>query len=439
MRPSTPNPRHLHSPLDAVLLSLTGASLSALLKLREIALEQMLWLYLVGGPVRDALMGMPIKDLDFVFEGDAPSLAARLAEEMGGRLVVHPSFGTASVVIDDATIDLVTARRETYPSPGVLPQVTPSGIDDDLARRDFTINAMALPLVQVRPQVLDPHAGIDDLQGGVIRILHPGSFVDDPTRLLRAVRYDQRFGFRMEEDTLRELQQAVADNCLSTVSGDRLRHELERMFEEERPELALGRSVRLGILAGIHPSLTDARTIERFAAFTQVSNGEPSTGQNPGGASLLSYLAALTYTLTVGEAEGVISRLNMPSDWARTVRNTVELRQLEPGLANPSLLDSQLVEMVEAYADDSLIAVAKVTESSTVAARLGRYLGELRHLSPELDGRDLMVLGVPEGPVMGKILKELRNAKLDGRVSDADDEKRLAQESLAQGEQIGNE
>ena len=121
------------------------------------------------------------------------------------------------------------------------------------------------------------------------------------------------------------------------------------------------------------------------------------------------------------------------------VRDAVELRQLEPGLADPSLLDSQLVEMVEDYAEDSLIAVAKVTGSSMAAERLGRYLEELRHLSPVLDGRDLMALGVQEGPVMGRVLKELKNAKLDGRVSDADDERRLALEFLAQGEQIGNE
>ena len=439
MRPSTPDPFHLQSPLDAVLRSLTGASLSVILKLREIALEQMLPLYIVGGPVRDALLGMPIKDLDFVLEGDAPSLAARLAEEMGGRLVVHPSFGTASVVIEGTTTDLVTARRETYPGPGVLPQVTPSGIDDDLARRDFTINAMALPLVQVHPHVLDPHAGVDDLRGGVVRILHPRSFVDDPTRLLRAARYEQRFGFRIEEDTLRELQQTVVDSCLSTVSGDRLRHELERMFEEERPEVAIGRSVSLGILAGVHPSLTDAKTIERFAALNQKSSVEPSAAQDSGGASPLSYLAALIYTLTVGDAEGVISRLNLPTDWARVVRSTVELKQMGPRLADPSLLDSQLVEIVEVYADDALSTVAKVTESSTVAERLERYLGELRQLSPALDGRALMALGVPKGPLMGKILKELRNAKLDGRVSDAEDERRIALAFLAQGEQIGNE
>jgi tRNA nucleotidyltransferase (CCA-adding enzyme) len=129
----------------------------------------------------------------------------------------------------------------------------------------------------------------------------------------------------------------------------------------------------------------------------------------------------------------------MPSDWARVVRNTVELKQLEPRLADISLLDSQVVEMVEPYTEAAVIAVSKVTKLPVAAERLGRYLSELRHLSPVLDGRDLMALGVPEGPVMGKILKELRNAKLDGRVRDIEDERRLTQELLAQGEQIGDE
>jgi tRNA nucleotidyltransferase (CCA-adding enzyme) len=418
------------------LLSLTGASLSVLQKLREIALEQAVPLYLVGGPVRDVLLGMPINDLDFVLEGDALSLAARLAKEMDGRLVVHPTFGTASVLIEGATADLVTARRETYPSPGALPEVTPSGIDDDLARRDFTINAMALPLAQESPQVLDLHDGIDDLRDGVVRVLHPGSFVDDPTRLLRAARYEQRFGFHIEEDTLIHLREAVESDCLSTISGDRLRHELERIFEEERPDLAIVRSVCLGILAGVHPSLAKS---EAVAAFAQASADEPDTSRSPGGESLLPYLAALTYTLTPGDAEGVIRRLSMPSDWARVVRNTVELKQLEPRLADISLLDSQVVEMVEPYTEAAVIAVSKVTKLPVAAERLGRYLSELRHLSPVLDGRDLMALGVPEGPVMGKILKELRNAKLDGRVRDIEDERRLTQELLAQGEQIGDE
>ncbi len=404
-------------------------------------------MYLVGGPVRDILMGMPIKDLDFVLEGDAPSLAARLAEEMDGRLVVHPSFGTASVVIEDATADLVTARRETYASPGALPDVTPSSIDDDLARRDFTINAMALPLGQESPEILDLHGGVEDMRIGGVRVLHDASFIDDPTRLLRAVRYEQRLGFRIEAGTLVRLQEAVVNGCLSAVSGDRLRHELERIFEEARPEPAVTRSVCLGILAGVHPALTQAKAVERLAAIVQdsiqdsirVSINEPGAGGSPGSKFPLSYLSALSYPLTPGDAEGVISRFNMPSDWARLVRDTVELRQLEPRLAVESISASQVVEMVESYTDAAVLTVAGVTDDPLTAERLGRYLREFRYLSPELDGRDLLALGVPEGPVIGKILKELRNAKLDGRISTVEDERRLAQEFLAQGERFGNE
>ena len=344
---------------------------------------------------------------------------------MDGRLVVHPSFGTASVVIEDATTDLVTARRETYPSPGALPDVTPSSIDDDLARRDFTINAMALPLGQESPEILDPHGGVEDMRIGGVRVLHDASFIDDPTRLLRAVRYEQRLGFRIEAGTLVRLEEAVVNGCLSAVSGDRLRHELERIFEEDRPELAVTRSVCLGILAGIHPALTQAKAVERSAAIVQDSIqgsiNKPGSGESSGSRFPLSYLSALSYPLTPGDAEGVLSRFNMPSDWARLVRDTVELRQLEPRLAVQSIPASQVVEMVESFTDAAVLTVAGVTDEPLAAERLGRYLREFRYLSPELNGRDLLALGVPEGPVIGKILKELRNAKLDGKISTVED------------------
>ena len=383
-------------------------------------------------------MGMPIKDLDFVLEGDAPSLAARLAEETDGRLVVHPTFGTASVLIDDATTDLVTARGETYPSPGALPIVTPSSIGDDLARRDFTINAMAVPLGRENPNILDPHGGIEDIRNGVVRVLHDASFIDDPTRLLRAVRYEQRLGFRVEDGTLGQLEEAVANGCLSTVSGDRLRHELERIFEEDRPAPAVIRSVCLGMLAGIHPSLSQAAAVERFAALAQDSIHEPGAGNATESRSPLSYLSALAYPLTPGDAEGVISRFNMPSDWARMVRDTVELRGLEPRLAARSFSNSQVVELLEPFDEVAVLTAARVTDVPLAAERLGRYLGELSHLSTELDGRDLLALGVPEGPMMGKILKELRDAKLDGRIRTMEDERRVALDILALGGKIGN-
>ena len=235
-------------------------------ELRRRSLAESLPVYLVGGPVRDVLMGKPIKDLDFVVEGHAPLLAGQIAESLGGRVLVHPAFGTATVTLDEAHIDLVTARSEVYPHPGALPQVTPSGMEDDLSRRDFTMNALALPIYQENPQVLDHHGGVEDIRLRTVRALHSDSFRDDPTRLLRAVRYEQRLGFQIEEDTLGWMREAVTQGYIGYVTGDRLRHEIERTFQEENPSPALCRAASLGILPGIHPSLTDVGRMERLAS-----------------------------------------------------------------------------------------------------------------------------------------------------------------------------
>ena len=245
------------------------------------------------------------------------------------------------------------------------------------------------------------------------------------------------------KSSLRLLREAVANRCLSAVSGDRLRHELDRIFEEDRPGQAVTRSVCLGILAGIHPALSQTKAVERFAALAQEFNrdpiNEPGADKSPGNPSTLCYLAALTYPLTPGDAEGVISRFNMPAGWARVVRDTVELRLLEPRLAAKSILASQVVELLESYTEAALLTVARVTDEPPAAQWLERYLGELRYSSPELDGRDLLALGVPEGPLMGEILKELRNAKLDGGIRTVEDERRVVREILELGGQIGNE
>lgn len=157
----------------------------------------------------------------------------------------------------------------------------------------------------------------------------------------------------------------------------------------------------------------------------------PLAAPEVGGAGPLVYLAALVYPLAPGEAEGVIRRLNTPKPWTQVVRDTVGLKQREPQLSAPSLLDSQLVRLVEEFDEAAVLTVSRVTNSPPVAQCLSRYLKELRHLSPKLDGRDLLALGVPSGPLVGQILRELRDATLDGRVSTEEGERRLVQESLA--------
>ena len=392
--------------------------------LQCLAADRNLAVYLVGGPVRDWLLGLPLKDLDFAVVGDAPALARVLAERVGGRAVVHQRFGTATVSLDNVRIDLVTARRESYPVPGALPQVKPASLHDDLARRDFSVNAMALPLGGSLESVLDPMSGREDLDKGLIRILHPASFRDDPTRLFRAVRYEQRLGFRLEAETERELAAALADKCLDTVSGDRLRHELERIFEEELPGKALARTVEVGILPALSPPLHRTDYIAQWAAARKELVA-------PAPASNLDWLAALAYPLSTGDAEEVIRRLNMPASWVRIMRDSVRIREAETWLGREGLLPSELSRRLDGIAAESLCVAAALTDSPAGARNIRCFLNELQNVGTALNGRDLLDLGVPAGPPVGAALSKLREARLDRRVNSEVEERQWVRDWVA--------
>lgn len=385
--------------------------------------------------MRDVLLGLPIKDLDVVVEGDAPALARRLSEDLGGRLLVHPQFSTATVTLGNSRLDLVTARSEVYLRPAALPQVSPGTIEDDLGRRDFSINALALSLTEPNPSIRDPHDGVGDIGRGLVRVLHRRSFADDPTRILRAVRYEQRLGFRIDDETLSLAQEAIAQGHMSLVSGDRIRHELDRMLQEERPALPLLRAIELGILPAIHPALVNGEALVRLEKsgllqYPVDENGAIAGHGNEG--RLLVSLAALTYPLSPGDGEGIIQRLNLPGAWAQVVKDTIALRELEPELSAPGLSSSRLARSVQGFSPVAVLAVSRVTVSPAAGRMLKVYLDELRHVAPDLKGDDLLALGVPSGPLVGQILGQLWDAKLDGRVGNSSQEKSLVKELLAE-------
>jgi len=212
--------------------------------------------FAVGGFVRDLLLGTPTLDVDIVAEGDGTKLAQALAKQWGGTVTVHERFLTATLHWAMGRWDVATARKERYPQPAALPKVEPATIADDLWRRDFSVNAMAICLSPDRfGELIDPTGGYDDLQKGIIRILHDGSFVDDPTRIFRAVRYEQRFGFRMDAKTLRLLCQARDESWLTKLSRDRIKHELWRTLQERDPTKPFQRLWQLGILQVVAPEL----------------------------------------------------------------------------------------------------------------------------------------------------------------------------------------
>ena len=430
-----PSPRDLFTPLNVrrdLTLSSFAACLdsgrrSALEAVRQLAEEAGLETYVVGGPVRDGLLGAPVLDLDFSVEGDATRLGNLLAERLGGRLTVHQRFGTATVDAGQTRVDLVTARNETYRSPGALPDITPGSINDDLARRDFTINAMALPLSTGDPAVIDRFGGIDDLERGLIRSLHGRSFVDDPTRMMRAVRYEQRFGFRIEERTLYDLKCSLRGGSMHTVSGDRWRHELDRVLGEENPGPALLRASELGLLAGVHPALSKDDGLRRL------SGGYSETLSDS------DWLAALFSPLREAEAEGVIGKLRLAGSRVALARDTIALGNLEPAIL-AACRASRLVAVLSGLQPAAISAWVRLTGNPQVAAALQRFLGELRWLGPSLTGDDLLEMGVPRGPLMGEILARLREAKLDGLVNGEEEERALARSLLTEGrENVGEQ
>ena len=382
---------------------------------RRLAIEARISAFLVGGPVRDFLLDVPVNDLDISVVGDAPELARSLANATGGRLTVHPRFGTASVAVAGCTVDLVTARRETYPKPAALPVVTAGSLAEDLARRDFTVNAMALPIAGAVEQVVDPHGGQADLDAGIIRTLHRESFRDDPTRIFRAVRYEQRFAFRIDDDTRCDLESAVAGGAIAMLSGNRLRHELDRILRETSPLPALQRAEALGVLTATHSAL-----------------GAPHLdGLHDWTARPLVWLAALVWPLRESTGSAVAARLNAPSDWTRVINDTTTLTERLPDLAADWSAPSDVCALLDGLSPDAL-AAGTMLAPAPAAARIRMYLAEWWTVAPLLRGPDLLALGVPPGPAVGEALRALRRARLDGLTHSRQEEEQLARQWAVQ-------
>jgi tRNA nucleotidyltransferase (CCA-adding enzyme) len=334
--------------------------------------------YLVGGAVRDLLLGADHPDLDVAVEGDAPEIARRL----GAETVSHERFATATTDLDGVQVDLASTRTERYPQPGALPEVEPAPLERDLARRDFTINAMAVPLAG-EPKLIDPHDGLDDLRAGLLSVLHPQSFVDDPTRALRAARYAARLGFEIEPATF----QLLTATDLGTVSRDRIDAELRRIAAEDTAPQAfdlLSRWRLAGIDTGVGARLRALRAVLAEPGWEDVVDR-----------------AEATYAIGVPDPE-------------------LEAGALRLSTASPSR-PSEGVALARGRLPVEL-AAARVAGASW----LDDYVRHWRHVKLEIDGNDLMEAGVPQGPAVGRALAAALDAKLDGNVSGRDDELRVA-------------
>jgi tRNA nucleotidyltransferase (CCA-adding enzyme) len=339
--------------------------------------------YLVGGAVRDLLLGHPRADVDLVVEGDAAALAARL----GGATAEHDRFGTVKVEVDGHEVDIASARTETYSEPGALPVVAPAAsVEADLDRRDFTINAMAIPLAG-EARLIDPHGGREDLDRGLLRVLHAGSFVDDPTRAIRAARYASRFGFTLESGTDRLLRQAD----LSTVSADRRRGELERLAAEPTGRVGLGLLAGWGIIDLREGGVELMKAVDDLLRESHWDELVPREQ------------ALIAAALGPAGSEDVLASM-----WPPKPAEAVELAERR----DP-------VELILARAMG--------------ASWLDRYLTVWRNVQLEIGGEDLIAAGVPQGPAVGRGLRAARQRKLEGEISGREAELAAALEAARAG------
>ena len=380
---------------------------------RRLARQQNIPLYLVGGAVRDLYLRRPIGDVDLVVEGDAVAFAQELARDFGAKLALHGRFGTAVVTLPaGGHLDLAGARTEEYDRPGALPSVQPAPISEDLRRRDFTVNAMALEVGKAgKPALLDPFGGRADLRRKVVRMLHPRSPFDDFTRSLRAVRYANRLGFAIERQTRAWIRSAAASGAADAISGDRLRRELLLVFSEKNRAAAVREMASLGISRTIHPRLRfDAAVGRRLRAAERLAaaEGAEATG--------LVYLLSWMGEISPEAAVGIAGRLNLPRASARAVR---EWPAFERRVARAVAKNEDLAPLVEGRDDDSVLAVAAIAPPAArrrilAAARAGREtLG--------IAGRDLVAAGIPAGPAIGRALAATLTARRRGKIGKEDE------------------
>ena len=385
--------------------------------------------YLVGGSVRDlfaAERGASSPDIDIALEGADPAAFNRIAARIGGRVSRRSLFGTAKLDLGGLSIDLAMTRAERYPAPGDLPQVRPAPLAEDLARRDFSVNAMAISLSAADfGEIADPRGGLSDLRQSRLRALHDRSFQDDATRIIRAARYCARLSLEPTADTRRWIAESAP--FVSAISPARIRAELERLFlEGESAARAMSRLDEWGALSAIHPALSP----HDRAAWTRFSE---RAGETPRDAQIPIAYAIIGAPLSDAQIGGIIKRLRPASRSARALSDAAALtRRLANEPANAANLSaSRLIAILDRFDDRAAIGASLAAPDANLRARLRACIQARAADRPYLSGDDLIALGIPPGPTIGEILTRLRAARLDGETANPEDERRLAQKLIA--------
>lgn len=360
--------------------------------------------------MRDLLLSRRGADLDLVLEGDAAAFGRALRGKSSAALAVHERFGTATLrFADGARLDIATARSETYERPGALPEVHPATIREDLARRDFTINALALEIApRLRARLLDPFGGRQDLKGRRVRLLHSRSPRDDPTRAFRAVRYANRLGFQIEKRTAAWIREAAREGSFHHVSGDRLRRELRLLFSEEGHPAMLARMGRLCLSRVLHRRLSCGKAAQGRVRRAEVFARHLAAGW-------LSALLAWAADLDAGEAGELAARLSLVGEAGRVLRVWPDTLDHLRGISRAERSKDPLPREISVEERAAAAAVLPPADRRRLLAR------EETPVALQIRGRDLVAAGVSPGPEIGRALARTLSARREGRISEEEE------------------
>ncbi|MDD2620869.1 MAG: CBS domain-containing protein [Syntrophomonadaceae bacterium] len=400
--------------------------LSILTLVGELAESMGITVYCVGGFVRDFFLRVPNYDLDMVVEGDGEGLARKVAETMGGKERIHQRFGTAMVALPDGTkLDIATARTEYYEFPAALPRVEKSSIREDMYRRDFTINTLALCLNPGRfGDLIDYFGGRKDIENGYIRILYNLSFIEDPTRILRAIRFEQRYQFTMEPDTLRFARDAIERRLLGKLSYKRILQELLLLLSEKDPLPALNRIFEIGVWEYILPevdlTLISRTTLKRVPILVGWWE-ERFYGQKI--KSWLVYIIVILSALNEQEREQVIERYHLDNYSRKSIQESLAVARLTQDLyINRQLQNSDIDSRISNWNSESIIYLLLAIKDERVWEKIVKYLDMKDTMKIDINGHELKKLGLKQGPIYRLILEELYRLKLNQVIVNREDE-----------------
>ena len=378
--------------------------------------------YLVGGLVRDLIMGAPASsDLDMTLVGASGDTFNDIANRVSGELTKRSQFNTVALRVGGHDFDMIMARAESYPTPGSLPVVQPGTLDEDLARRDFSVNAMAVSLTEATwGKLHDPQGGLADLRARTLRILYPDSFRDDATRILRAARYASRLSLALSLETEDHLLGSV--EFISKISPARMRDELERVFLESQAGGALGLLQEWGALSAISPALE--YEADAWSLYSERTDGLSRHGRIAVGYGILGA------GMSVTGCASVAARLMPGARARRALRDSAGLIARIDGGEFEGAANSAVAEALDALSELGVIGCAIARVGSPIGGRLEEYLQVHRPLRTMLTGDDIIALGVPQGPEVGEIQRRLRAARQDGLIESRAEEEAFVLDRL---------